>query len=185
MISFAGLIAAAQPYHNSWINYSQQYYKFQVAQTGIIRIDSTALANAGIPISSIDPRNLQLFARGVEQPIYIEGEGDGVFDGSDFIEFFGQYNDGWNDLDFYGSSANHPNPYYSIINDTIHYFITWNSSTSNNRLTLETDTSFSSYTPIDFFQKERLAYYSTNYFDGETDGQGATRFGYVLSLIHI
>ena len=80
----------AQPFNNSWINYSQQYYKFKVAETGIYRIDFTVLSNAGIPLATINPQNFQLFARGVELPLHIEGEGDGVFDITDFIEFYGQ-----------------------------------------------------------------------------------------------
>lgn len=171
--------ALAQPYGNGWINYSQQYYKFKVAETGIYRIDSTALANAGIPIGTINPNNLQIFARGIEIPIYIEGEGDNVFNGSDFIEFYAEKNDGWNEAQFYGGVNNQPNPYYSLINDTINYFITWNNSTSNNRLILETDTNFSAYTPIPSFDKESVQIFNNKYFDGETNSVGGTSFGYV------
>lgn len=169
----------AQPYGNGWINYSQQYYKFKVAETGIYRIDSTALANAGIPIGTINPNNLQIFARGIEIPIYIEGEGDNVFNGSDFIEFYAEKNDGWNEAQFYGGVNNQPNPYYSLINDTINYFITWNNSTSNNRLILETDTNFLAYTPIPSFDKESVQFFNNKYFDGETNSVGGTSFGYV------
>ncbi len=169
----------SQPYGNAWINYSQQYYKFKVSETGVYRIDSTALANAGIPISSINPQNIQVFAKGIEIPIYIEGEGDGIFNTTDFIEFYGEKNDGWNEEQFYGSAANHPNPYYSLINDTINYFITWNNSITNNRLVIETDTSFSSYTPIPYFNKESIDFYNSTYFDGETNTFGGTSFGYV------
>ena len=189
LIIFIGVTAFAfsQPYNNSWINYSQQYYKFKVAETGIYRIDSTVLANAGIPIATINPQNIQLFARGVEIPLYIEGEGDGVFDGADFIEFYGQYNDGWLDESLYGGAANHPNPYYSLFNDTINYYLTWNSSTTNNRLTLETDTNFSAYTPINYFNKKSIQYYTVGqsagaagfvYYDGETNSYGGLSLGY-------
>ena len=181
-----GSFLFSQPYYNSWINYSQQYYKFKIAQTGIYRIDSTVLANAGIPLSSINPKNFQLFARGVEIPVYIEGESDGSFDGTDFIEFYGQYNDGWLDDPLYGGAANHANPYYSLFNDTINYYLTWNNSTTNNRLIQETDTAFSSYTPINYFNKEEIQYYSTGYsaggnyyyYDGETNSVGNTLFGF-------
>lgn len=186
---FVGItsFAYAQPYNNSWIDYSQQYYKFKVAETGIYRIDSTVLSNSGIPLSSIDPQNFQLFARGVEIPIYIQGEGDGTFDGTDFIEFYGRYNDGWLDSSLYGGAINHPSPHYSLFNDTIYYYLTWNTSTSNNRLILETDTNFSAYTPINYFNKESVEYYVTGhssggeyfYYDGETNGFGGTSFGYV------
>jgi hypothetical protein len=168
----------SQPYNNSWINYSQQYYKFKIAETGIYRIDSTTLVNAGIPLTSINPQNIQIFAKGVEIPIHIEGEIDGIFNTTDFIEFYGEHNDGWNEEQFYGSAINHPNPYYSLINDTINYYITWNSSTSNNRLIIETDTNFSSYTPITYFNKETIQFYNSTYFDGETNSFGGTAFGY-------
>lgn len=179
MLLFSVTIINAQPYANSWINYSQQYFKFKISETGIYRIDSTTLANSGIPISTINPQNIQLFAKGQELPIHIEGEGDGVFNGTDYIEFYAEKNEGWYDEDFYGGAANHPNPYYSLINDTINYFITWNTSTANNRLVLETDTSFSSYTPIASFDKENIQFYNAKYFDGETNNVGGTSFGYV------
>ena len=178
----------SQPYNNSWINYSQEYYKFKVADKGIYRIDSTVLANAGIPLSSIDPRNFQLFARGVELPIYIEGEGDGVFDGADFIEFFGEKNSGWLDEQLYGTAADHPSPHYSLYNDTISYYLTWNSLTANSRLVLETDTNFSLYTPVSSFYKENILVYSDGskapldpYYDGKTIPVGnvsVTMFGF-------
>jgi len=172
------LFLVAQPYNNAWINYSQQYYKFPVAETGIYRIDSATLSNAGIPISTIDPQNIQLFVRGVEIPIHIEGEGDGVFDGGDFIEFYGEKNDGWFESDFYGGVNNQPNPYYSLINDTINYFLTWNSSTSNQRLIIESDTNFTSYTPVDYFNKEEIQYYFSRYYDGKINSVGGVNFGY-------
>lgn len=34
--------------------------------------------NAGIPIGNIDPRGIQLFGRGKEVPLYIQGEADSV-----------------------------------------------------------------------------------------------------------
>lgn len=173
----------AQPYANSWINYNQQYLKFKVVETGIYRISQATLLAAGVPLSNIDARNIQIFGRGEELPLYIEGEDDGTFDANDFIEFYAQRNDGWYDEAFYGSPENHPNPYYSLINDTIHYFLTWNNSINNNRYALETDVSFSGFTPIDYFMKEEVQYFSDgDYYDGETVAAGIsgslTKYGY-------
>ncbi|MDG1477167.1 MAG: C25 family cysteine peptidase [Vicingaceae bacterium] len=175
----------AQPFNNSWINYSQQYYKFKIAKTGIYRLDSSALANSGIPISTINPQNIQLFARGVEVPIHIEGEVDGVFNNNDFIEFYGEYNDGWLDEPLYGGVSEHPSPYYSLFNDTISYYLTWNTSTSNNRLVLETDINFGAYTPINSFDKERVQVFSDGakvsndpYYDGIKNVVDNGLFGY-------
>ena len=91
----------AQFLGNEWIDYNQSYYKFPVTQTAIYHIDSTTLANAGIVVSSFDARNLQLFFRGEEIPIYVQGENDGILNGTDFIEFFGEPNDGWIDSALY------------------------------------------------------------------------------------
>ena len=78
----------AQTYCNEWINYSQDYYKIKIAQNGVYRIDSTTLANAGIPLSAINPKNIQIFNKGVQQYIYVEGESDNVFNESNAPSFF-------------------------------------------------------------------------------------------------
>ncbi len=49
----------AQVYSNEWINFSNKYYKFQIAQTGFYRIDANALTSSGIPLSFINPKNFQ------------------------------------------------------------------------------------------------------------------------------
>src|SRR5690606_3312093 len=60
-------------YTNDWINFSQPYYKLNVAQDGIYKVSYQELNAAGFPVGA-DPRNIQLFHRGIEQAIAIEGE---------------------------------------------------------------------------------------------------------------
>ena len=62
------LLGNAQ-YANSWINFSQQYYRVPVARDGIYRLTYNDLQTANVPVGSIDPRFIQLFHRGVEQAI--------------------------------------------------------------------------------------------------------------------
>jgi hypothetical protein len=180
LFSFAFIGLEAQPYGNEWINYSQKYYKIQVAKNGVYRIDSTTLAAAGISLNSIDPRNFQLFNNGAQQYIYIQGENDGVFNGSDYIEFYAQKNQGKLDSLLYKNTAFLPNPYYSLINDTAVYFLTWNSSTGK-RMQTETDTTFSSFTPDSFFFKEEIQSFASDYFEGETNVVGGTDPRYTYS----
>ncbi|MBA4146157.1 MAG: hypothetical protein C0523_10355, partial [Cytophaga sp.] len=52
---------------NSWIDFSQTYYKIPVAQDGVYRLTYTDLQNAGVPVGSIDPRFIQIFHRGTQQ----------------------------------------------------------------------------------------------------------------------
>jgi len=63
-----------QNYSNSWINYSQQYFKFKIIEDGIYRITYSNLAAAGIPMSSINPQNFQIIGRGQELPLYISNQ---------------------------------------------------------------------------------------------------------------
>jgi hypothetical protein len=132
-------IIRAQTYGNEWIAYNQQYLKMAVTTDGLYRIDFTALDAAlsaiGEDLASIDPRNFQLFNKGIEQHIFIAGEADGNFDPSDFIEFYGRRNDGTSDTPLFDSAHFQLHQFESIITDTAIYFLTWNNLTDNARMT--------------------------------------------------
>jgi hypothetical protein len=113
------------PYGNEWIDHDRQYWRFDVFTDALHRIDSATLAAAGFPIGTVDPKDLMLFGREKQVPLYIEGGEDGVLNSGDFIEFHGRKNDGWIDSRMYQSPDQHANPYYSQFNDTIRYFLTW------------------------------------------------------------
>jgi len=101
LILFVPFLAFTQDYGNNWINYNQQYFKVKVWQEGIYRINRQSLLFAGIPVSSVDPRKIQVYRDGQEQYIYLEGESDGIFDPNDFIEFYATKNDGSLDKKLY------------------------------------------------------------------------------------
>ncbi len=156
-------IILAQQYGNEWINYSQSYYKFPIYKQGIYRIDSTTLANVGFPIQSIDPRNIQIFLYGQEQYIYIKGEQDGVFNSNDFIELFAEPMPFILDSLLYTSITALPNPYIGVCSsgpgrtDTVYAFITYNTSTTNQRMSIETDTSFLAHgSPENYIYTEQI-----------------------------
>jgi hypothetical protein len=174
------LVTKAQ-YGNEWINYSQNYYKVKVAQNGIYRIDSATLVNAGIPLSTINPQNFQIFCKGKQQFIFVKGESDGVFNSGDFIEFYGEKNDGALDSLVYYNTPFLPNPYYSQFNDTSVYFLTWNSSTTNNRMQQDNDFSYGAYIPDNYFFKDQVLELHDTYYEGETDGAGGTDARYTKS----
>lgn len=166
-------VANAQPYGNEWIRYSQQYFKIYISTEGIYRVDSTTLSNAGIPLNGLDPRRFQIFHRGREQAIYVAGEGDGNFDGGDFIEFYAKGNDGHLDSVVY-DTARIPNPYYSHYSDTAVYFLTWNlNSTNNLRFTNVVDNSYPSYTPDAYFFRETLSMSPAFYHPGPVTFYGS------------
>ncbi|MDC1403478.1 hypothetical protein N8328_03640 [Crocinitomicaceae bacterium] len=64
--------------------------------------------------------------------------------------FYTERNDGWLDSTLYPDPDKIANQKYSLYNDTIYYFFTWNNLTNNKRFAAETDTNFSTYTPTPF-----------------------------------
>ncbi len=114
-------------YGNEWIRFNQQYFKIPVAKEGIYRLNYADLQTAGFPVSSADPRRIQVFHRGVEQRILVAGEGDAVFNPTDYIEFYGRGNDGVGDAELYRPASTQPHQYYNLYSDTTTYFLTLNS----------------------------------------------------------
>ena len=127
---------AQGPYGNEWIIPSQKYYKVKVSQTGLYRITTAQLAAAGVLSSPAfsDPRKIQIFFNGQEQYIYVyDSAGNNLWDAPDYIEFFGQRNDGSLDSKMYTAPPVMPNPYYSLFTDSASYYITANGSFHSTR----------------------------------------------------
>lgn len=167
-------------YGNEWINYSQQYYYFPVVEDGVYRVSKQELKDAGMDVDNIDPRNIQLFARGDEQYVLIEGESDGSFDDNDYLEFYAEHNDGYLDSLLYEDPRHQVNPFFSIYNDTIKYYVTWNNSTSNMRYEVVNDANTSGLTPISYHKREELKNYGTEteYHMGPQTSAGTERVGF-------
>jgi hypothetical protein len=179
---------SAQKYGNEWINFSQKHYKISIPSTGLYRIDSLTLSNFGIPLNLINPKNFQLFIKGKEQHIFINGESDNVFNTNDYIEFYAEKNDCGFDSAAYYNINRLPNPYYALFNDTNYAYLTWNNLTTNNRMTIETDISFLGYTPANYYYSERVhtanAYYSygQTIYPSITDPRYVTGEGFGIAL---
>lgn len=62
--------------------------KLSVREDGWFRVTQQELTLAGLD-STVDPRFLQLYVDGREQPVLVTGEKDGRFDSSDAVEFYG------------------------------------------------------------------------------------------------
>ncbi|MFN8810372.1 MAG: hypothetical protein ACK5WO_12595, partial [Cyclobacteriaceae bacterium] len=87
LFAFAIAVGTRAQSSQAWIDFSQSYYKLTLAQDGLYRLTYTDLQAAGFPVSTVDPRTLQLFHRGVEQAITVQGQDDAQFNPGDFIEF--------------------------------------------------------------------------------------------------
>lgn len=156
-------------FSNNWVNYSQSYYKIPVAKDGIYKISYADLQAAGVPIGSIDPRSINLFHRGNEQAIFVQGQADAQFDPTDFIEFYGTRNDGTLDAELY-LPGTQPHTYYSLFNDTSAYFLTWNPlSTNGKRMSSFSQINSSSLPVQTYHNATQLVLYTTDYAGGYTE----------------
>lgn len=184
---FSGI---AQTFGNEWIQYNQSYYAFKVypatlpyyfgdnhgVETGIYKIDYDALVNSGIPVTTFSTENIQIFGREKEVPLFIQDGGDNTMDPGDYILFHTERNDGWIDENLYASPQDVGNPYYNLYNDTLEYFFTWNTSTSNARYVVETDVNFSAYTPNDYIWYKRWQSNTGAYQEGERLSESSSSF---------
>jgi hypothetical protein len=116
------------------------WYSFTVEEDGVYRIDATMLQQAGINVSSVDPRTIKIYGSDgrplpeiitaprpddlTELAIYVHGEDNGVIDSGDYVLFYGRGTMDW-EYDTTGERYNHTYNYYSGRNV---YFITYGGS---------------------------------------------------------
>jgi len=126
-----GFLMKAQVYNNEWIDYNKTYYKFKLGATGLYRITQAALISIGL--DNTPAENFQLWRNGREIALYTSVP-SGILGGSDYIEFWGEMNDGKPDKPLYLESDYQLNDHWSLETDSASYFLTVNSSTPNKRL---------------------------------------------------
>lgn len=156
--------ALSQSYNNEWINYSRTYYKFKVAKTGLYRIGQPTLASLGIGATSVE--QFQLWRNGVQVPLYTSVQ-SGSLGSGDYIEFWGEANDGKPDNVLYKNPDYQLNDKYSLETDTASFFLTINPAGGNLRFS-PTANSLPSALPAEpFFVYTKGKYYGERLNYGE------------------
>ena len=157
----------AQVYGNEWINYNQQYLKIPVGQEGMYKVTYQDLQAAGFPVNAVNPRNLQLFHRGKEQAVFVEGESNNIFDPQDYLLFYGRKNDGSQDKELYISPEAQPHTYYNLYSDTTAYFLTFNlTNQAGKRMVLFSENNTYNLSPEPYHLEERRMLFTSNYSGG-------------------
>ncbi len=102
------------------------FVRLIVDQNGIYKLDYDRLREStGFDFRNVNPRTFRLFNHGLEVPIYVQGESDGVFSGNDYLEFYGEKNLARNNpylRDIPATNGHYLDPW---TNDNA-YFLTWN-----------------------------------------------------------
>ncbi|MEM6718025.1 MAG: type IX secretion system sortase PorU [Bacteroidota bacterium] len=120
---------------------SGNFYKFSVTESGIYRLDANFLNQLGLNTGTLNPRKIKIYGNGgrmiphlnsqnehydvAENAITVVGEQDGAFNAEDYILFYAEGPDVFND-----DSQTHINAY----TDKTYYFITADGSNDGKRI---------------------------------------------------
>ncbi len=114
----------------NWITPNKDYLKIYICEDAVYRIDKNDFINAGINPANIDPRTVKVLNRGYQIPVYFYGEEDGVFNDSDYFDFYGERNYGgltnvYEETGGYLNVSYTVNEYFNLYSDTNIYWIDW------------------------------------------------------------
>src|SRR5689334_21182407 len=101
LILLWSLSAGAQLFNNEWIDYNKTYYKFKIGVSAPVHIKQSTLASFGL--ASVNADDYQLWHNGQMVPIYTTVT-NAPLGPSDYIEFYGEKNDGKADNPLYRES---------------------------------------------------------------------------------
>ncbi len=122
-------ISSHAQFNNSWIDYSKTYYKFKLAKDTLTRIYQPVLAAAGL--GSVPAENFQLWRNGKQVRMFTS-VATGILGSTDYLEFWGEMNDGKPDKALYRNPDYQMCDKFSLETDTATYYLTVNPVPANN-----------------------------------------------------
>ena len=161
--------------NNSWIDYSKTYYKFKLAKDTLTRINQPVLAAAGL--GNVPAEQFQLWRNGQQVRLFTSVP-TGIMGSGDYIEFWGEMNDGKPDKALYRNPDYQLSEKYSLETDTVTYFLTVNPAGGNLRYTATVNNTAGNVLPADPYFMRRLEY---NYRNQVNKGYAAVIGEYVYS----
>jgi hypothetical protein len=161
------LSAGAQLFNNEWIDYNKTYYKFRVGATGTYHIKQSTLVAFGL--GSVNADYFQLWRNGQQVPIFTTAT-NAPLGSSDYIEFYGEKNDGKPDNPLYRESDWQLSDKLSLQTDTAAFFLTVNPAGGNLRITSAPNNLVgNSLPPEPYFMHTVGAYYTEKIHSGRAE----------------
>lgn len=154
-------LSAQRQFGNEWMQTGQKYLKVSVNQPGIYRLGFDDIKAADPSFLQTNPANWQLFFRGEPVAIRIVGQQDGVFNAQDYVEFYGEGNDGSQDSLLY-RPRQRLHPYQTLFSDKSAYFLT-NSPTVAGKRMPELNLPAQGLSPVAFHVEETVQAFTTEY----------------------
>lgn len=119
-------------YGNEWIVANQNYLRIPISEDGVYAIRYEDLQAQNWPVNSIAATDFQLFHQGELVTLYNSNESEVALSNGDFLLFYGNKNTGEVDKHlFRDADQMQLNPEYSLFSDTAAYFLTYQSSSTN------------------------------------------------------
>lgn len=159
---------------------SGDFYKIEITETGMYKLDKNFLQSAGIDVNNINPKTIKIFGNGgqeipfnnaidwptdlIENQIVVVGEDDGVFNDADYVIFFGRSHNDWKytgDTSAFTPHHHYMNPYTT----KNYYWITYGGS---NGLRMPTVNSLNQSAPSFSY------FYDKQFDDPEINNLGST-----------
>ncbi|MEO9209710.1 MAG: C25 family cysteine peptidase, partial [Ginsengibacter sp.] len=151
-------VAYSQTYTNNWIDYSRSYYKLNIGKSGLYQIKLSDLTTMGL--SNIPIEQFQLWRNGKEQILYTN-KTSGFLSATDFIQFWGELNDGKPDTKLYLKPEYQLSDHFSLQSDTVAYFLTVNPSGNNLRYSHNDNNTIGNVLPPEpYFMNVRGIYFN-------------------------
>ncbi|MFM8710422.1 MAG: hypothetical protein ACKOC7_04010, partial [Sphingomonadales bacterium] len=174
LLLFVEKDCTAQPFQNEWINYSLTYQKFKIAQTGLYRINQSALASMGW--GQVPVEQFVLWRNGAQVPLYTSSA-TGPLPPNGFIEFWAEANDGKPDQRLYRDADHQLNDTWSLYSDSASFFLTPDASVTPQRLQTTANLITPGLTPLSYF----IYRTGSNYRDRINEGFAQIAGGYLHS----
>ena len=166
------LSAGAQVFNNEWIDYNKTYYKFKVATTGLYRISQSSLLSIGI--NNVNADQFQLWRNGQQIPLYTSVQG-APLGATDFIEFWGEMNDGKPDNVLFRQADYQISDKWSLQTDSAAFFLTVNPSGTNLRLEpTANNLTGNTLSPEPYFMYKAGQYYKARINPGRSEVVGSS-----------
>lgn len=159
--------AQSGSYANQWIDYGKTYYKIKVSREALHRIPYSLLSANGLPTNAAA---YKLFYKGAEIAIHTSTTGD--MGSNDYIEFYGEPNDGTFDTQLFKQTNWQLSPYKSLFTDTSSYYLMYDpTDLSNNRYqTVVNDLSGTLPVAETHFQYTYRSVINSTFYPGEPFG---------------
>jgi hypothetical protein len=150
--------------NNQWIDYNKTYYKFHLAKDTLCRISGSSIASLGL--GQVNADHFQLWRNGKQVRLFTS-QINAPLNASDYIEFWGEMNDGKPDRALYRNPDFQLSDAFSLETDTSAYFLCVEPAGTNLRYQSVLNNAPSALPPLNYCYRKNVLQFRNQIFRGE------------------